>query len=1379
MRIDPRPFCLRVLRPVLWLLLAGYFLFAVTALVLRYLVLPSIDDYRPSIERLATRMAGTTVRIGDIGADWRGLNPRLELRQVSVLDAQGRTALALPRVDALFSWRSVLALEPRLLDFRLDAPELDVRRDAQGRIEIAGFPIDIDKTSPSSGRLRWLFAQRQIAVRGALLRWTDETRPAPPLELRNVELRLSNTGLHHRAALRADPPAGLAAPLDVRADFYHGLFEFDAGDPRRWSGTVYAAAPRLDLAGWRAWLDLPAGVERGAGALRAWVTLRQGRLTGAVADVALADAQLSLQSGLPPLALRSAATRIDAAHGRDGDRVALVDSRVETADGLALAPRSVVWQARRVEGQVAGGELQVSELDLTALEKLADRLPLPAAVRSRVEELAPSGMLQAFALEWRGAAPQLASASVAMRFSGLTLAAAPAPAGADAAHPRRPGFSNLSGSFEGRLDGGTLSIDARDAVLFFPGVFENPAVPLRGLTAQARYARGADGVLEVRLERFEFQRTTLSGEASGVWRGEGKGRDGTLDLTGRLARADMREIPALVPLVVGPHVRGWLRQALVAGTASDVSFRVRGDLHDFPFVDGKAGQFHVGGQVQGATLDYEPAHAGLPGWPRLEGVAGDWSFDGAAMTINARAGRIRPPGDAAIELGPTRVRIADMEHDPLLEVDGETRGPASAFLAFVQGSPVASMIGGALDGATATGAFVVPLSLRLQLARMAQSQVRGEVRLAGNDLRLRPELPPLQRLTGTVAFGNAGLEMRGVAGSLLGGPVRIAGGPQADGRDVLQIDGSASADGLRQLWPAPGMARLSGQAAYSARVVAAHGRPPAVTIQSDLAGLAIDLPAPLGKPAAGALPLRLEWDAIDNGAGGSGGDWLAGGLGDHVNLHVERDFDPGGAVRAVRAALGVNRPATLAGPGLGISADLPEIDVDQWRRIAAEFVPPADATRPGAGAGAGNGGAPGSAGAGTASAAAGSSGAAMAGGLPPLRRISLHTPKLRLFGRQFDDASLVALADPTSSVWRLDAESRQLAGRISWRDTAPGAAADAGRITARLSRLEVGDAGDGDASEPGSADPLGDDDADVPEIDLVVDAFRLYGKPLGRLDVLARRIGRDREWRLDRFSLANPDAQLEGSGVWRAEPGPQSDHRRLMTLNSTLTLNDAGRFLDRMGLPGTMAGGKGTLAARLSWRGLPYSLDLPSLAGSIDLSLDKGQFLKADPGIAKLLGVLSLQSLPRRVTLDFRDVFSEGFAYDTIRAHAGITGGVAHTDDFNMNGVNATVLIAGDTDLARESQNLRVVVVPKLDAGGASLLYGLVNPAVGLSVFLAQMLLKQPLSQAFTYQYAITGNWSDPHIERLPNATPAAPFSSAGGSGPDEAQSGAAGSARQ
>jgi uncharacterized protein YhdP len=155
--------------------------------------------------------------------------------------------------------------------------------------------------------------------------------------------------------------------------------------------------------------------------------------------------------------------------------------------------------------------------------------------------------------------------------------------------------------------------------------------------------------------------------------------------------------------------------------------------------------------------------------------------------------------------------------------------------------------------------------------------------------------------------------------------------------------------------------------------------------------------------------------------------------------------------------------------------------------------------------------------------------------------------------------------------------------------------------------------------------------------------------------------------------------------------------------------------------------------------------------------MESGQFLKAEPGIAKLLGVLSLQSLPRRLTLDFSDVFTEGFSFDYVRGDVTIAQGMARTNNLQMKGVNAAVLMDGQADIAKETQRIKVVVIPEINAGSASLLASTVNPLVGLTTFLAQLILRGPLIAANTQEFLIDGTWVEPRVtsvERKPQAAP-------------------------
>jgi uncharacterized protein YhdP len=202
-------------------------------------------------------------------------------------------------------------------------------------------------------------------------------------------------------------------------------------------------------------------------------------------------------------------------------------------------------------------------------------------------------------------------------------------------------------------------------------------------------------------------------------------------------------------------------------------------------------------------------------------------------------------------------------------------------------------------------------------------------------------------------------------------------------------------------------------------------------------------------------------------------------------------------------------------------------------------------------------------------------------------------------------------------------------------------------------------------------------------------------------------------------------------------------------LDFTLQLQNSGELLERLGYKGAIRNGKGRMVGQVGWTGSPFSPDYTSMSGQFNVNIESGQFLKADPGIAKLLGVLNLQALPRRLTLDFRDVFSEGFTFDFVRGDVTIEQGQARTNNLQMKGVNAAVLMEGKVDIARETQDLRVVVVPEINAGTASLIASVVNPALGLGSFLAQLFLRKPLIEASTQEFHIDGPWADPQITQV------------------------------
>ena len=334
-------------------------------------------------------------------------------------------------------------------------------------------------------------------------------------------------------------------------------------------------------------------------------------------------------------------------------------------------------------------------------------------------------------------------------------------------------------------------------------------------------------------------------------------------------------------------------------------------------------------------------------------------------------------------------------------------------------------------------------------------------------------------------------------------------------------------------------------------------------------------------------------------------------------------------------------------------------------------------------------------------------------------------------------------------LWRFALDAEQLSGTIELRKQ--------NLIYARLARLSLPKQEADSVSEllekrldkSTAAEP-----ANVPALDIVIDDFELRGKQLGRLEVLASLNGPTRDWRLSRLRLVHPDAVLNATGNWAAEPGSAQRHT---ALDWQLDVADAGNLLDKLGQGRVLRGGKGRLTGQVGWQGSPLALDYASLSGQLKVELDGGQFLHAEPGVGRLLGVLSLQSLPRRFLLDFRDVFAAGFAFDGIGGDVTIERGIASSSNLRMRGLQAAVLVDGRADLASETQNLRVLVVPELNAGGASLAYAAINPAIGLATFLAQLVLSRPMAAANTREFHISGSWDDPKVEKVEHKAMPAP----------------------
>ena len=1341
------------------LVLLVYFALAVLFLVLRYAILPNIDLYKSDIERVAGHALGSRVTIARLAASWHGVRPALSLAEVRLHDAAGREVLALPQVEATLGWWSVAAFEPRFASLEIMAPRLAVRRGRDGVIEVAGIRLDPNKSE--GGGADWLFRQREIVIRDGRVDWTDELRGTPPLALEGVTLALLNRWGTHHFALQATPPRALGSPLDVRAQFRHRFGERPS-DVRRWKGELYADLRDVDLGAWKRFVDYPIQLERGRGSLRAWVSFDQARLAGFTADLALAGVHARLGKDIAPLQLARVSGRLSAheellpngadgkpTFGAHGHTIRLDNFAVMVRDGRALPPATLeeTWRPAK-GGQPERGSLRARQLDIGALAALAQYLPITPVQRQLLADYAPRGMLQDVSAEWDGRYPNVSGWRIRGDVADLALnpvaarAARPAQGGIPAlpARPATPGFEHLSGHIDANDRGGQVALDSTGLALFMPAWFAEPRMPFDQLALKANWTFEPGRELQVEVDDLTFRQGELTGQIAGrhvLPLKDGHG-PGTADFTGSLDGFAIDQIGRYLPLATPHSLHDWLVGALQGGRLRDASLRLRGDLAQFPFHAANAaerarGEFNVAGRLEGARLEYAPGHRhpdGTPLWPLAEAIDGRIEFDRARMEINGKT--LRTLG---VALSNVKAVIPDLAaHDRMmLEIDGAGAGPLQEFLRYVAVTPVLDWIGHFTEDTRGSGNAKLALSLRMPLSHLHDTKVQGSLQLQNNDVSLFPELPTLQAAQGRIDFHDHGFGLEGIKADFLGEQVTVAGGTQRDGSTRVLLDGVLSAEGMRRTAPAPALGRLaerlSGSAHYTGTIVVREGRR-TIAVSSTLAGLGVELPHPLNKALDASLPLDFVLEGAPTMAG-LARDEIRVGVGPNLAARYLREKQGKGPWRVSQGGIGVNVPAPLPDDGMMIHVDSKVLNIDQWlaagRAIAGSDEGAASDVARAAPAGGMTGAAPGA-------------GADFTQYILPTV-LAGRISELTIGERRVAD--VVVGATHLRDTWQANLHSRQASGYLTWAETRGGL----GKVTARLASLTIPESAEAEVKDLLESNKGAT--ATIPSLDIVAEQFELFDKPLGRLELRASNVRAlaGREWRIDRIALANPDGQLKANGRWLTKDGKSNT-----SLNFALDIDDAGKLLDRLGFPGTIGRGNGVLRGDISWAGLPYAMDIPSLSGQIEMNVESGQFLKQDPGAAKLLGVLSLQALPRLLKLDFHDVFSEGLAFDGISANAMIQRGVVRTDNLKMHGVAATVLMDGSTDIANESTNLRVVVIPEFNLGTGPLVYGLaVNPVIGLGGYLAQLFLRAPVMKALTYEMQVTGPWKAPIITKIDN----------------------------
>ncbi|MEP7328030.1 MAG: YhdP family protein [Betaproteobacteria bacterium] len=1296
---------LRLIRFAGSAIIAAVVVFCALLLVLRFAIFPRIGDYRDRIAAEIGAVLGQPVTIGAITAGWDGWNPRLGIDNFAIHDVGtpgGAPALLLPRVDVVVAWTSIPVWDLRLKELAVERPQLAIRRGVTGKLYVAGLEVDTTTAGSDSRVTRWLLQQRQIIVHDAGVTWIDELRTAPPLVLNHVTLRLEKLFGRHEFGLVAEPPPELASQVDVRGEFTASTVH----DWRAAKGKLYLRVDYVDLAPWRAWISQLQAVETGKGAMRLWFEFAGGHATDAVADVELSDVRTRLAKDLPQLDLTTLGGRLLWKRSAGARELGARGLTFQTRAGQALAPINLnIAVTDSPDGAVIGGHLDVDRLEVAPLAALATHLPFPAAWRRDVAMLALKGGIADAKYAWKGPVEEPVEYTGSGTFSQFSIAA----------NANAPGASGVSGSFTFDQASGDLRLDSRDMRVVLPRVFAESLL-FNTAAGRVRWSRD-DGGWRFAFDDVRFATPHTSGNASGTWRSQGDG-PGIIDLKAGLAKAEAQNLYRYLPLTLDTHLRDWLRSAIKEGTATDIKLVLAGDLGKVPFADAKRGQLHASFNVADATLDY------AQGWPALTGIDATVRFDGAGLSVDGRSAKL-----FGATVGPLTMAIPNLGAQfPMLTLVGNAAGPTTEFLHFIDKSPVAAAIGHFTDGARVTGDGKLALRLDIPLGMVGGNTAVGEFSFKGNSLVL-PDIPHLTDVGGAITFTEHSVRSRDLVATTVGGPSRIDLHSD-DGGVHVHATGTAQITALQTEMPLPLMQRLSGAVEWTLQSTTL-AQATSWTLESNLRGVAINVPAPVGKDAATPAMFRVERRPVP---GKTDVDLMSVDYDGALRVLLQRT-QKGDTTSVDRALVLLGKAVNAGGApdraGIWVRGQIADLDLDEWLALYGKERARYAATPQGAAA------AP----------------------VPPLRGVEIETRRIDIFGRVLRDLNVSALRGAGED-WRLRLQGRELEGTAIWGGPIP--AAPNGKLTARLTRFVPPDP---DELHPAHSEIAADEQArnTWPQLDIVADTFVKRGHDLGRFELQAQPSGTD--WRVATMTLANSAGRLDTNGWWRIGRDKQTTE-----MDVHLTAEDAGKFLERMGYPVAVINAPTKINGKLAWNGAPNDFDYPTLTGSFSLVSGAGQFTKIDPGIGKLLGVLSLQALPRRITLDFRDVFSEGFAFDDITGDFEVQRGQMRTDNLRLAGPAASVKITGDIDLARETQNLNVRVLPSLASSvsaGAAVLF-IANPllgaVVGAGTFLAQKMFDDPIEKLFSYDYLVSGAWSDPQVERA-GRRELPPLSGIGGEG--------------
>lgn len=675
------------------------------------------------------------------------------------------------------------------------------------------------------------------------------------------------------------------------------------------------------------------------------------------------------------------------------------------------------------------------------------------------------------------------------------------------------------------------------------------------------------------------------------------------------------------------------------------------------------------------------------GWPVAEDIDGRVAFVGETMRAAAERGRV-----AGVTLRAPEVRIDDTRRAEI-ELSLEAPATGAGRLADLADALPLPGADAALAAMSWSGTASARARIWFPVRHREDWRLVGEIGFDGAAVSFSPPGLQLRRIEGVLPFSRDRLGPANFDARVGERPLALALDARFGPDFRLDVEGSGPVpemlpDDWLEAYP-PLRERLEGRSRFSLSFGSLASEdaagPTGVRIASDLQGLASTFPAPLDKPAETARAFELTIP-LDNELYP-----LRFAYGERLDGIWLRSGD----YWQLGLALGGGEADLPAAENFIVEGEVDRLALDGWTGLLG------------------------------ADASAGADGSGELSGW-----LDLRVADLRAGGGSL--GAVDAALNRDGEYWRMNIMGERVQGSVR----APAGRVGDGVIVLDLARLHLpvpADAG-GDPSPPSGRDPRV-----LPAFDIAIRDLRRGELDLGEFRLNSHR--EDEGIRIEQVSSRRQGFELAGEGAWLAgSDGPYT------TMRLRTSTGDLGRALTQAGYDIALERGNAVIEMQGRWPGSPLDLALQRFDGTMDLVISDGAIPEASPGAGRVLGLVSLNAIPRRLRLDFTDVFGEGLVFDRAAGHFDLSGGVASTEDLRIDAPAAEIRVRGKTDLRARTYDQTLIVRPGVSSAlpiiGA-LAGGPVGAAAGAAL---QQIFSEPLKGISEIRYAVDGTWSEPQI---------------------------------